>query len=56
MFNVIIDSDSKENLIGRQTMESLQLPVKKHLAPNTIEWIKATEKVHMIECYKPQTE
>ena len=47
MFDVIIDSGNEENIIERQTLESLRLPVEKHPAPYTIKWIKVVEKVPM---------
>ena len=52
LFVVIIDSDSYENIIGRDAMETLDLKVEKHLSPYTIDWIKATKKIQVTERYK----
>ncbi|KAK9124575.1 hypothetical protein Sjap_014177 [Stephania japonica] len=49
VFELIIDSGSCENIIGRGTDEALKLKMEKHPNPYSIGWIKATEKVQVTE-------
>ena len=49
LFELIIDSGSCENIISREAVRLLRLPVEKHLNPYTIGWIKATEKIEVKE-------
>ena len=49
MFDLIVDSGSCENIIGREVVKQLQLPVEKHPNPYTIGWIKAAEKIEVSE-------
>ncbi|KAK9109663.1 hypothetical protein Sjap_017723 [Stephania japonica] len=49
VFELIIDSGSCENIIGRGTAEALKLKMEKHPSPYSIGWIKATEKVQVTE-------
>ena len=46
-FELIIDSDNCENIIRREVVKLLRLPVKKHPNPYTIGWIKAAEKIEV---------
>ena len=45
MFELIIDSGSYKNIIGRDVVKILQLPMKKHLRPSSIECIKLAKKI-----------
>ncbi|KAJ1697651.1 hypothetical protein LUZ63_006163 [Rhynchospora breviuscula] len=49
VFDLIIDSGSCENIIGRDVVNSLQLAVEKHPNPYSIGWIKAAEKIKVTE-------
>ena len=49
VFELIVDSGSCENIIGRETMKVLNLPVEKHPNPYTIGWIKAAKKIEVTE-------
>ena len=52
VFELIIDSGSCDNIIKREVVKQLQLPVEKHLNPYTIGWIKAAERIEVKERYK----
>ena len=49
LFELIIDSGSCENIISREAVKLLRLPVEKHPNLYTIGWIKASEKIKMKE-------
>ena len=50
VFGVIIDSGSCENIIGREAVKKLGLPVERHPNPYTLGWIKAAaEKIDVRE-------
>ena len=49
LFELIIDSGSFQNLISREAMRELKLPIEKHPHPYTIGWIKAAEKIEVNE-------
>ena len=49
VFNLVIDSESIENIIGRQVVNQLQIPVEQHPNPYTIGWIKATKRIDVQE-------
>ena len=49
LFKLIIDSGNFENIISREAMRELKLPIEKHPHPYTIGWIKATEKIEVNE-------
>ena len=49
MFDLIVDSRSYKNIIGRTAVKDLQLPIEKHSNPYTIGWIKAAEKIEVKE-------
>ncbi|GKD02008.1 reverse mRNAase [Tanacetum coccineum] len=49
VFELIIDIRSCENIIGRETVKLLQLPIETHLNPYSIGWIKAAERIHVKE-------
>ncbi|XP_031402603.1 uncharacterized protein LOC116212173 [Punica granatum] len=48
-FNLIIDSGSQENIIGRAVVEKLGLPVEKHPNPYSIGWIKSVGDIRVTE-------
>ena len=52
LFQLIIDSGGHENIIGREVVTELKLPVEKHPHPYMIRWIKAVEKIEVNECCK----
>ena len=52
LFQLIIDSGGYENIIGREVVMELKLPVEKHPHPYMIRWIKAAEKIEVNECCK----
>jgi hypothetical protein len=49
IFYLIIDSDSCDNIIGKETTIKLGLNIEKHLEPYTICWIKEVPKVTLTE-------
>ena len=49
LFELIIDSGSCENIISREAVKLLRLPVEKHPNPFTIGWIKVAEKIEVKE-------
>ena len=50
IFGLIIDSGSCENIIGREVVKRLNLPVEKHPDPYSLGWIKtAAAQVHVTE-------
>ena len=49
LFELIIDSDSYKNIISREAVRVLKLPVEKHPNPYTIGWIKAAENIEVKE-------
>ena len=49
LVQLIIDIGSFENIIDREVMRKLKLPVEKHPHPYTIGWIKATQKIEVNE-------
>ena len=48
---LIIESGSQENIIGRDVVEKLQLTPEKHPNPYTIGWIKEVGGIHVDERY-----
>ena len=46
---MIIDSGSCENVISREAVKLLKLPMEKHPNPYSIRWIKMTEKIEVKE-------
>ena len=52
VFELIVDSGSYENIIGREIVKVLNLPIEKHPNPCTIGRIKAAEKIEVTEQYK----
>ena len=52
LFELIIESESFENIIKRGAIRELKLPVEKHPHPYTIGWIKTVEKIEVNECCK----
>lgn len=53
VFGIIVDSGSCENIIGRETMKKLKLPIEKHLEPYSLGWIKSdTRKINVTEYCK----
>ena len=52
LFQLIIDSGSFENIIGREVVRDLKFPIEKHPHPYTIGWVKAVEKIEVNECCK----
>ena len=46
-FQLIIDSGSFENIISKEVVKELKLPVAKHPHLYTIGWIKAAEKIEV---------
>ena len=52
LFELIIDSGSYENIISREAVRMLKLPVKKHPNPYSIGDIKAAEKIKVKELCK----
>ncbi|XP_031402567.1 uncharacterized protein LOC116212133 [Punica granatum] len=48
-FNLIIDSGSQENIIGRAVVEKLELLVEKHPNPYLIGWIKSVGDIRVTE-------
>ena len=51
LFELIIDSGSFENIISREAVSKLKLPMKSILT-YTSGWIKAAEKIEVNECCK----
>ena len=49
LFELIIDSGSCENIISREAVKLLRLPIEKHPNPYTIRWIKVAEKIEVKE-------
>ena len=47
--DVVIDSDSFENIIFRQLVKKLQLPVEKHLEPYKMDQIKEVETIKVVD-------
>ena len=47
LFQLIIDSGSFENIISREAVKELKLPIEKHPHPYTIGWIKMAEKIEV---------
>ena len=51
---LIIDSGSFKNIISREPVKLLKLPVEKYPNPYSIGWIKETEKIEVKErCMVP---
>ncbi|PKI63420.1 hypothetical protein CRG98_016087 [Punica granatum] len=48
-FNLIIDSGSQENIIGRAVVQKLELPIEKHPNPYSIDWIKSVDDIRLTE-------
>ncbi|KAG8635970.1 hypothetical protein MANES_16G085001v8 [Manihot esculenta] len=53
VFGVIVDSENCENIIERETVKKLKLPLEKYREPYLLDWIKFdTEKINVTECRK----
>ena len=49
VFELIVDSSSRKNIIGKAAMTALKLPIEKHPNPYTIGWIKAAKTIEVTE-------
>ena len=49
LFELIIDNGNLKNIISREAVRVLKLPVEKHPNLYTIGWIKAVEKIEVQE-------
>ena len=49
LFKLIINSGSCENIISKEVVKLLNLPIEKHPNPYTIGWIKTAEKIEVNE-------
>ena len=52
LFELIIDSDSFENIISREEVKLLKLSVEKHPNLYSIRWIMMTEKIEVKDTVK----
>ena len=51
IFELMIDSGSQENIIGRDVVAKMQLTPEKHPSPYMIGWIKEVGGIHVNEHY-----
>ena len=49
LFQLIIDNRSFENIISREAVRELKLPIEKHPHPYTIGWINMAKKIEVNE-------
>lgn len=50
--NMIIDSDSSENVVFKSVVKAMGLPTKKHPNPYKVRWIKKGSKSRVIDTCK----
>ncbi|CAL2240979.1 unnamed protein product [Prunus armeniaca] len=48
MCNVILDGGSSENIISKEVVEKLKLPIEKHANPYKVAWFRKGSKVPII--------
>ncbi|GJU03260.1 transposon ty3-I gag-pol polyprotein [Tanacetum coccineum] len=51
VFDVIIDSGSTENIVSRDIVQRLKIPIEKHPNPYRIGWIKSVGEIKLIGSY-----